>query len=244
MTCSEISKSTPLYLSGELDGAAAAQFADHLKSCPDCRLYVERDAEIDKLIRESMVNEGSDTASIDRRARAGIRAERQRSRLRLMAGAAGFAAVLAMAVAAYRMAARPNAVYAAAARDHLVELVRKQPRKWTTDASAIAQLAARVGLSGAAATAFAPAGYHLAQGRLCFLDGRIFLHLVYAGADGNFSLFLRRAEASGDSGAIDAHRFDTEQVAGFQHNALRAVLVTEQPGDTAVQLARSAAKSL
>jgi anti-sigma factor RsiW len=244
MTCSEISKSTPLYLSGELEPVMAGQFADHLKSCADCRLYVERDAEIDRLIRESMVNEAADAFSTDRRVRARIRAERQIPRRRWLMAGAGIAAGIAMAVVAYRMAARPNAVYAAAARDHLVELVQKQPRKWTTDPGGIAQLATRVGLTGAAATAFAPAEYHLAQGRLCFLDGRIFLHLVYAGAGGNFSLFLRHADDSADSSAIEAHRFDAEQVAGFQHNALSAVLVTGESGDTAVQLARSAARSL
>jgi anti-sigma factor RsiW len=242
MTCSEISKSTPLYLSGELDSATAAEFAQHLKSCADCRLYVERDAEIDKLIRESILNESGDTSVTDRRVRAGIRAERQRSRRWLIA-AAGIAAVLAMAVAAYRIAGSPNPIYAAAAHDHRVELVQKQPRKWTTDSAAIGQLASRAGLSGATATAFVPAGYHLAQGRLCLINGRIFLHLVYAGANGDFSLFLRHADGAAD-GAIQSRRFDAEQVAGFQHNALSAVVVTEQPGDIAVQLARSAAMIL
>jgi len=242
MTCSEISKATPLYLSGELDAAGEATFADHLKSCADCRLYVERDAEIDRLIRESMINEGIDTSSVDRRVRSGIR-QALRSRRWLIAGAS-IAAALALAVTAWRIADRPDAVFTAAARDHRVELIEKQPRKWMTDPAALAKLGARAGVPVAAATTFIPAGYRLAQGRLCFLNGRIFLHLVYAGTRGDFSLFLRQADGGGGSDRVRETRVDSEFVAGFQHHMLNAVFVTEQSGDTARQLARSAAAIL
>jgi hypothetical protein len=242
MTCSEISKVTSLYLSGDLDVAVQAAFEDHLKSCADCRLYVERDAEIDKLIRASMSKEETDTSLVDRRVRARIRSAR-RSRSWLIGGA-GIAAVLALAVAAYRITMRPDAVFAAAARDHRVELIEKQPRKWTTDPVALTKLGARAGVPLAAATAFAPAGYRLAQGKLCFLNGYIFLHLVYAGAKGDFSLFLRRTDEPAGSQRLRENHVDSEFVAGFQHDTLRAVFVTEQSGDTALRLARSAAAVL
>src|ERR1700743_1633469 len=129
MTCSEISKSTPLYIAGELDSSTEAAFADHLRRCADCRLYVERDTEIDKLIRESMANDGTDSSSVERRVRAHLRGGKK-PRRSWIAGA-GIAAVLALAVAGYRMAARPNPVFAAAAHDHRVELIEKKPRKWT-----------------------------------------------------------------------------------------------------------------
>jgi anti-sigma factor RsiW len=242
MTCSEISKSTPLYLAGELDTDTEAAFADHLKSCADCRLYVERDAEIDKLIRESMANDATDSSSVDRRIRARVRLE-QRNRRWLLAGA-GIAAVLALAVASYRIAARPSPIFAAAAHDHRVELVEKQPRKWTADPAALAPLAARVGVPLARATAFTPAGYHFSGGRLCLLNGQIFLHLVYAGAGGDVSLFLRNDQGGGDSARVRENRYDAEYVAGFRNNTLSAVFVTDQPGGTAIKLAQSAAATL
>jgi len=38
----------------------------------------------------------------------------------------------------------------------------------------------------------APQGYELNRARLCMLDGRVYLHLVYAGNAGEFSVFLRQ----------------------------------------------------
>lgn len=241
MICSEISKSTPLYLSGELDSAATQAFAEHLQSCADCRLCVERDAEIDKLIRQSMASEAPDTAGIDRRVLTSIRYVPRTQRRRLIV--AGIAAALAVTAVLYWVTARPNPVFAAAAHDHRVELVQKQPRKWATDPAAIVQLAGRAGLNGETAIAFAPAGYRLQRARLCLLNGRLFLHVVYAGADGNFSFYLRRADPAAST-RVQSGSLEGAQVAGFQHQALTAILVTNGPRDVATRLAESAAAIL
>ncbi len=113
--------------------------------------------------------------------------DRQR---RWMLAVAGLAAVLLLAV--FLMRARP--VYAAAAKDHRLEIVELQPRKWSTDRASIAALAQRQGVPDSAIDLIAPAGYHLAQGKLCFLDGKVFLHLVYANDAGKLSVFLRPAD--------------------------------------------------
>jgi hypothetical protein len=249
MKCSDLSKSVPLYLAGELQSGLSAELTAHLRSCAACRCAFSEaadDVALDELVRASVFKDYVDHAAVDRRVRAGIHSE-QRAPRRLIAVAAGIAAVLAVTIAAWRItvSAHANPVYAAAARDYRLELIQKQPRKWFTDRDAIARLAGRVGLPSATVTAFAPAGYRLAEGKLCFLDGRVFLHLVYASEHGDFSLFLRRPDdGSIGSGSIHADHFAAEQVAGFQHAQLSALLVTDQSALAALQLATSAAAML
>jgi anti-sigma factor RsiW len=240
MNCSDISKFAPLYLAGELDSAREQAFSAHLRSCPACNRELGQQTEFDELLRNSVLAELVDSLSVDQRVRAAIGAG-QRSRRRWMFAAAGIAAALILAIAGYRaiVLSRTKPVYAAAARDHRMEIVDRQPRKWFTDYAAIEKLAGREGLSGSVAANFAPAGYRLAQGKLCLLDGRVFLHLVYKNDAGDFSLFLRRSDQA-DPGAIQTNTFAAEHVAGFQHGPVRALIVTEQPGDSALRLAKLA----
>jgi hypothetical protein len=147
---------------------------------------------------------------------------------------AGLAAALLVIV--FLMRARP--VYAAAAVDHRLEIVELQPRQWSTDRTAIAALAQRQGVPDSAIDRIAPAGYRLAQGKLCFLGGKIFLHLVYSNEAGKVSVFLRPADRVE---AVHAESHGAEHVAGFQDRKLSAMFVTEQSGDAAMQFARSAA---
>jgi anti-sigma factor RsiW len=242
MNCSEISKFSPLYLAGELEAARADTFLAHLRVCHACKRELEQQTAYDELLRTTVLAEHIDTWSVDQRVQADIRAGRQYSR-RWIFAVAGIAAVLLLAVG-YRaiVSSRTKPIYAAAARDHRMEIVDRQPRKWSTDRPLIEALANRVGLSGSVVASFAPAGYHLAQGRLCLLDGRVFLHLVYAGdsnAGSDFSLFLRRSDDAAAWG-IYAGTFAAEHVAGFRHGSLSAVIVTEQPGDSVLRLAKFA----
>jgi anti-sigma factor RsiW len=240
MNCNDITAFAPLYLAGELDSARAGAFAEHLRSCSACGREIEQQTALDELLRTSILAEHVDGSSVDERVRASIRAGRRVSR-RWMFTVAGVAAVLLLAALGYRMlvSSRTKPVDAAAARDHRMEIVDRQPRKWFTDDASIQGLAGRVGLPGAVVAAFAPAGYHLAQGKLCLLNGHVFLHLVYKDGSGNFSLFLRRSD---DSTPVGAHTntFAAEHVAGFQHDGLSALIVTEQPGDAVLYLAKYA----
>jgi anti-sigma factor RsiW len=243
MNCSDISKLAPLYLAGELEPARAETFSAHIRSCPACKREVGQQTAFDELLRTSVLAEHIDTWSIDQRVRAGIGAGQRNSRRRMFA-TAGLAAALLLVVIGYitMVSSRTKPIYAAAARDHRMEIVDRQPRKWFTDHASIERLAGHEGLSSSVAADFAPAGYHLAQGKLCRLDGRVFLHLVYAEDSndaGNFSLFLRRAD---DASVRDIHAntFAAEHVAGFQRGPLQALIVTEQPGDSVLRLAKFA----
>jgi len=243
MNCSDISALAPLYLSGELDAARAETLSAHLRNCPDCRRELRQLTAFDELLRTNVLAEPVDSSLVDERVRETIRAERRASR-RWPLAVAAIAAVLLAAIVGYRLMSRTKSVYAAAARDHRMEIVDRHPRKWLTDRASIEGLAQRQGLPGSVISAFAPAGYHLAQGKLCLLDGRVFLHLVYAGESGSFSLFLRRPDDARTSDGIQTETFAAEHVAGFQRDQLSALIVSEGSDNSALNLAKSAAVAL
>jgi hypothetical protein len=190
------------------------------------------------MLRAAVLAEDVDSSRVERNVRLvvgdprGLPASRA-SGMRWMFALAGVAAALLVVV--FLMRARP--VYAAAAVDHRLEIVELQPRQWSTDRTAIAALAQRQGVPDSTIDRIAPAGYRLAQGKLCFLDGKIFLHLVYASDAGKVSVFLRAADRVE---AVHAESHGAEHVAGFQDQRLSALFVTEQSGDAAIRIARSA----
>jgi len=245
VNCNDVLNFAPLYLTGELDPARLELFSMHLEGCPSCARELRRQAECDRLLRAGVLAGRIDSAAVDR----GVRREIARESRRWLFTAAGIAAVILAAVLGVRAFSPHNMpVYTAAALDHRLEIVDGQPRKWFTDRAAIDALAGQEGVSDSMISAIAPAGYRLAKGKLCRLDGRVFLHLVYASAvDANasasFSVFLRRPESgSGVNGKrIYTEARGAEHVAGFEGRQLSALIVTEQSGDTALRLARSTA---
>ena len=245
MSCSEVSTLTPLWLSNELDPAQTRDFALHLASCPACRQGVAELQACDERLRDGVRAESLDTTSIDAHVRHAIRAKK--AARPWLPAAAPIAAALLLAMVGYQalLSAGMKNTLAAAAKDHHTELVDRQPRKWITDPAALQTLARKQGFDSSAVAA--PAGYHLAQGRLCFLNGQIFLHLVYMTGTGNFSLFLRRPSKTPLAALRDtaaARDFALEHTAGFQKHYLTAVVVTEEPGDIARTVAATVAAAL
>jgi anti-sigma factor RsiW len=243
MNCAAVLNLAPLYLTGELEAERAAELAAHIKDCASCAWELGQQKAFDVMLREAVLAEDVDSSRVERNVRLVVGERRgpvtspswaQALGRRWMFALAGLAAVLLVAV--FLMRARP--VYAAAAKDHRLEIVELQPRKWSTERTSIAALARRQGVPDSAIDGIAPAGYHLAQGKLCFLDGKIFLHLVYSNEAGQVSVFLRPADRVE---AVHAESHGAEHVAGFQDRKLSALFVTEQSGDAAMQFARSAA---
>lgn len=235
MNCAAVLNLAPLYLTGELEAERAAELAAHIKDCASCAWELGQQKAFDAMLREAVLAEDVDSSRVERNVRLIVgEPVGQGSGRRWMFALAGLAAVLLVAV--FLMRARP--VYAAAAKDHRLEIVELQPRHWSTERASIAALARRQGVPDSAIDGIAPAGYHLAQGKLCFLDGKIFLHLVYLNEAGKVSVFLRPADRVE---AVHAESHGAEHVAGFQDRKLSALFVTEQSGDAAMQFARSAA---
>ena len=235
MNCAEVLNLAPLYLTGELEPGRADEVAAHIKGCASCAWELGQQKALDAVLRETVLAEELDSARVEGNVRLVIGGPAGRaSARRWLFALAGLAAVLLLAV--FLMRARP--VYAAAAKDHRLEIVELQPRKWSTDRASIAALAQRQGVSESDLDRIAAAGYHLAQGKLCFLDGKIFLHLVYANDAGRVSVFLRPAD---HIEAVHAESHGAEHVAGFQDQKVSALFVTDQSGDAALRFARSAA---
>jgi len=260
MNCGEVTYLTPLYITGELDARRSAEFDAHLKSCPACMAELERQARLDARLREVVFAEESNAIRVDRRVRELIAAEaatgplpqmRPRPR-RWVKPALGIAAAVLLVIAAgYQtlLGTRVARVYADAAFDHYLEIVQHGPRPWLTDPAQIAALAEQQGIARSAVTALASRGYHLDRGKLCFLDGRIFLHLVFSDGAQEFSVYLRRRDARPLPGPareiangmpLCTSDIKGEHVASVESSTLLAVVVTDKSSDAALNFARFA----
>ncbi len=246
MNCAAVLNLAPLYLTGELEPERAGEVAAHIKDCASCTWELGQQRAFDAMLREAVLAEDVDSSRVERGVRLAIRRlvggePRGQGSTAMDVRVAGVAAVLVLLLAVFLMRARP--VYAAAAKDHRLEIVELQPRKWSTDRASIAALAQRQGVPDSVIDRIAPTGYHLAQGKLCFLDGKVFLHLVYANETGKVSVFLRPADriVYAHDGGVHAESHGAEHVAGFQDRKVSALFVTEQSGDAAMRFARSAA---
>lgn len=259
MNCSEISSLLPAYIEGQLDAGRATEFDAHLKTCSSCLQELERQAQIDARVRDAVLSDPVDVTDIDRLVRENLSTEFHRSarqqfesvRRRWVAATAGIVAILVLLAVGYHtlFGRRLAGVYAAAAADHQLEIVQQEPRAWFTIPSQIEGLAQSQGVAPAVVETLASGTYHLDRGKLCWLDGRIFLHLGFSEGTRRFSLYLRPREAgvlplqtreTEKARPIDSMNADTEHVAAFQTSKLAAIAVTDQPGDAALQFARFA----
>jgi hypothetical protein len=215
---------------------------------------MQRDELMDAQLRDAILAEPIDTTPLDAHIRKQIAAEASQHKIqrgKWIAGI-GFAALLAIAVGGYWFLPNrgPAAMCADAARDHRVEVVEHQRRNWLTDAGAIDALAARRGLSAAAAETMAPVGYRLERGKLCRLGGRVFLHLVYSNGVREFSFYLRDSAPTetfpGTARAMGAFNLNlgAEHVAQVPSLRFTALVVTDESQDAARDIARFAAKQL
>jgi anti-sigma factor RsiW len=254
MTCRDIAEWTPLYLSGELarelNPTRFSAFRVHLATCECCAREVEQQREMDESLQSGVRAEPFESAVVEARVRSRIASER---RPRMAAWiAAAVAAILVVGIFGSRvLMMRPaSPLCDDAADDHRTEVVDAQHRAWRTTVQEIQVLADRPGVAVPVA---APAGYHLDRGRLCRLEGKAYLHLVYSNGAQEFSLFLRHRGAELPPGAAretangrPLYTADRghEHVVFLQTDRLTAVIVTDQSSQAALSLARFAASSL
>ena len=159
------------------------------------------DSELDALLREACEREPVPVTALERSIRGRMR--RRTLALRWMAVAAAVAVIAAGL--SYR--ARVPGVFEQAARDHRAEVVEHGPRRWRTDNAAIDGIARRFGFSAEEAAQLAPAGYRLEHAKICGLDGKPALHLVYSGTDVSgareFSVYIAKFPPHQRQKAVD-----------------------------------------
>jgi anti-sigma factor RsiW len=249
MNCNEVPELAPLYVSGELDAARTRAVHEHLDVCSKCRREIESAIELDERLRDELLSTPVESSAVEQRVRATIAAEPRPRFSRRLRIAVGIAAMLLLVLAGFialrgRAGAQPVEICSDAARDHLREIVRQEPRRWTSDRSGIDALSEHLGFSPAAVSKFTVPGYRLARGKLCRLDGRVSLHLVYSNGVQEFSLFLQPARDSHPAAGLYSADFGAEHAASIQSGQVRAVIVTGESNAAAKDLARSAASAL
>jgi len=250
MNCEQLAQLASLYLSGELDPARSATLRAHLQGCAACATEIEQQRDLDARLRAGVVADDLDYTPLERRVRRRIAAD-SAARTRFVLAAAGVAAVLLAAGLASRITPRLARVYQDAALDHRREIVDGQPRPWLTDPAAIESLAASQGLPSASFLALARTGYRLEKGKICRLDGRLFLHLVYTDGAQEFSVYLREGErpAGSPEETVNGRPLFTadsgpDHMAAFQKGGLAVLFVDSHSRARARNLARSAAAAL
>ena len=257
MTCRDIADLQPLYLSGELDRelnpARCSAFRVHLATCETCAREMEGLADVDRALREGVRADPVQAVTLEHRVRARIAAERRpRAMMWMAAAAAAVAAIVVMGVLGSQvLLTRPSTPLCNdAAADHREEVINASYRAWRTTVPEIQVLADRPGVT---VPLSAPPGYRLERGKLCRLEGHVYLHLVYTNGAQEFSLFLRQRGAELPPGPAKdiangrpLYTADRghEHVAFLQTDRLTALIVTDQSSDAALQLARFAASTL
>jgi anti-sigma factor RsiW len=235
MNCNDVLDLSPQYRAGELDAERAAAVAAHLNACPDCA----RDVELDARLRRVVLAEPVDTAAADVAIRRRLNRE---IRLRRVSFAAGIAALLlvGLGLMMYRAGTGSKTIYAAAAQDHRREVIEHERRAWVSQPERWDALAARQGISPSAPSAIA--GYHVEHAKLCRLNGRIFLHVVYSDGSREFSLFLHQPDSQRLT-PVHVASSGGEQVAAFETAHVSAMIVADRATDAA-EFARIAAAAL
>lgn len=222
MTCREIREHAALYLSRELPAVERDAFALHLAGCPECRDEMEAQIRLDQRVAQALSGELPSASRVEQRFRKTIAAERRR-RIVFTAMAGAVAAGIAV-VALLSRPAPPPVWFADAARDHRIEIVEGQARRWRTSPAEIEAITAQNGLSYAQAAALAAPGYALERAKNCGVGGRRTLHLVFSDGAREYSVYVS-AHAGPQENIRVAHP-EGQQVAGFETGRFRAAVVT------------------
>jgi len=232
MNCKEIEEFAPLYLSGELEEDRKVLLHTHLAECRSCAQQMEQHAALDARLRKALCAGLPDAGALERSVSRRIAKERSR---RWMLAAAG---LVVGALTKYR-GFWPDSLYDDAALDHRQEVMEHQPRHWRTDAAEIEKLAARYQLRDVAA--LAPAGYRLEHAKMCGLEGRPALHLVYTNGVQEVSLFVR--SQTGRGRGVSATGVGDVHLASFQNDRVQIIASGGTTGDC-LQFVRQAASVL
>jgi hypothetical protein len=205
------------------------------------------DDELDQQLRDSVLAENVDLSRLEAIVRQQLRL-RPRYLPRWTAIAAGLAAMALAGLTSYRSFVKEEntpVTCIAAAHDHQNEIVKGEPRVWSRDLAGVASLAQKEGVPESALAALSGAGYRLARGRLCFLQGQIYLHLVYHQDGEAFSVYLRRRSKQPlFRASVRETSIGMDNVAYFQTRDLNVVFVAQAPSGDVLAFAQAGLRAL
>ncbi len=213
--CQKTRELLGLYLDNELEPTPTRETAAHLDLCASCRREFETIRAQNELLSRSIKNSDSDTQALRARietatvGREGARFslwENVRNRSAAVILVSGLVIVLGALLYFYVFngITRANALYGAAAENHLACIADLSAPDWARSPTAIEELAAPVLYQNASLRSNIGNNYRLMHARICLLNGRKFLHLIYETTDGSeVSLFVaRRGSSSADDSRI------------------------------------------
>jgi len=241
-TCADIRIEAPLYLSGEMAAEDRAAFAAHLAHCSACSAQIAEDRSLDAALRSAFDAVTPDTSRLAQTVQGKIAVDRSRRRWAEAGAIAATVALLIGAALAWARWTRPPQAYADAAVDHRAEVIERQPRRWRSSDVELAGLAAQTGLRLEHLTAMAAAGYRLEGARVCGIDGRRMLHLVFSSGTRRYSVFV--SPHSGPAERVRTIRRGEEQVAGFETGHFLGLVVVDGSAAQCAELAEAAERRL
>jgi anti-sigma factor RsiW len=191
-----------LYADNELEGLPTSQMAMHLEQCAQCRRELEIIQSQKRLLASAIKNANYDTKTL--RAAIELATIQRRSflfskvnvpGLPALSLAVGLIVVIGLGSLLYfhgRLGtAQLSSLYLAAANDHRTRSTASDAADWVQSDSAITERASTfLKMNMRLPRSFA-SDYSLVRARLCQLNGKSFLHLVYEAPDGSTaSLFI------------------------------------------------------
>jgi anti-sigma factor RsiW len=202
MNCKEIDQNSTFYFSHELNAEQSAEFLAHLETCSSCAAKVRQQQELDHLLRSTVLNQQMDTRALEFRIRRQLTSEPKRRvifsrRLALIAAGLFLAAIVGLLSSNWLRATRQaSAICADAIVDHRVEVVENAPRKWTADLARIASVSQKAIGAEINPEQLAPSGYHFERARICSLQDKRYVHLVFSNGNQQISMFVRTRDDS------------------------------------------------
>jgi hypothetical protein len=178
--------------------------------------------DIDRALCEAYGREPIETSGVENAIRREIGSSSKRNSSKLRWGIAA-ALVCAVALGGYWVIypAPESKIFAAAALDHRIEVVRNAPRHWRTTEADLDSLTARFGVSRQQISFF---GYRLIHAKICGLNGQRVLHLVYKNGATEYSLYLAPPSASVP---VTETQQQSEHIASFHGRGIEGMVVTD-----------------
>ena len=221
-----------LYADNELESLATSEVAEHLEQCVQCRRELEVIQRQKRLLAEGVKSAQYNATAL----RTSIEAATVRaasfpfwsfhiSRARTLKISAVVILLAFISLYFYQFIGnvRANSLYQAAARDHTLCSKASDATDWAQSDSAIEEKAKNFLEMEMSLPRRTASDYILVRARLCQLNGKNFLHLVYETPDGRIaSLFIcpnTNAVPAGDRSLnVDSNRIELTRVSDLTVN--------------------------
>ena len=254
MNCNEIEFLMPLYLTSELEATRLAEFEQHLRRCSVCATNLENVRHYDDLLRDAFEAQPLNTEKLRQRVSSQVRKAARRRFLFArpvysLPIAAALLLVITTVIYTVLSGGLSQTVYAAAQHDHYIEVVQQEDRPWLQTPEEIRAFVRDELGEANFLDQLTPDGYHLARALHCYLLKERYVHLVYQNGSREISVFVRPREAELTGSPVEivngcglyAAAVRKFEIAGFQSQKYRVLVVSDLSRGESLQIARTAA---